>query len=112
MALDMKLIVLLSTYYGTKYIRQRMGNLQALYCVEILGRDDASTDDTGNILEEYVQRKQCFKVSLFLLRGFVILQKTFLQSMKRLSGKGTVEFRMKISINTTQSLITRFFELP
>lgn len=54
----MKLIVLLSTYNGEKYIRQQLDSLiaQSLPNVEILGRDDGSKDGTCEILEEYAKR--------------------------------------------------------
>lgn len=51
----MKLIVLMSTYNGEKYLRQQLDSLinQDLQPSEILIRDDGSSDDTINILEEY-----------------------------------------------------------
>lgn len=54
----MKLIVLLSTYNGANYIRQQLDSLlaQSLPGVEILVRDDGSTDATCEILEEYAKQ--------------------------------------------------------
>lgn len=54
----MKLIVLLSAYNGEAYIRQQLDSLltQTLDGVEILVRDDGSTDGTRAILKEYAQR--------------------------------------------------------
>lgn len=51
----MKLIVLMSTYNGEKYIRQQLDSLlkQELLPTKILIRDDGSRDDTVRILEEY-----------------------------------------------------------
>ncbi len=51
----MKLIVLLSTYNGERYLRQQLDSLinQDLKPDKILVRDDGSKDDTINILEEY-----------------------------------------------------------
>ena len=51
----MKLIVLMSTYNGDKYLRQQLDSLinQDLQTSEILIRDDGSSDETINILEEY-----------------------------------------------------------
>ena len=51
----MKLIVLMSTYNGEKYLRQQLDSLvnQDLKHIEVLIRDDGSSDDTINILEEY-----------------------------------------------------------
>lgn len=51
----MKLIVLMSTYNGEKYIREQLDSLinQDLKPTKILIRDDGSKDDTVAILEEY-----------------------------------------------------------
>ena len=51
----MKLIVLLSTYNGEKYLRQQLDSLieQELKPAQILIRDDGSEDSTINILDEY-----------------------------------------------------------
>lgn len=51
----MKLIVLISTYNGEKYLRQQLDSLlnQDLLPSKIIIRDDGSTDETVNILEEY-----------------------------------------------------------
>ena len=54
----MKLIVLLSAYNGETYIREQLDSLlaQTLRGVEILVRDDGSTDGTRESLIEYAQR--------------------------------------------------------
>lgn len=54
----MKLIVLMSTYNGEKYIRQQLDSLlsQTLKPDQICIRDDGSEDDTIAILEEYAGR--------------------------------------------------------
>ena len=54
----MKLIVLLSAYNGETYIREQLDSLleQTLKGVEILVRDDGSTDGTREILTKYAQR--------------------------------------------------------
>lgn len=54
----MKLIVLLSAYNGETYIREQLDSLlaQTLRNVEILVRDDGSTDGTRAILTEYAQQ--------------------------------------------------------
>lgn len=54
----MKLIVLMSTYNGEKYIRQQLDSLlsQTLKPDQICIRDDGSKDDTIAILEEYAGR--------------------------------------------------------
>jgi len=51
----MKLVVLMSTYNGEKYLREQLDSLlnQALRPTKILIRDDSSKDDTVNLLEEY-----------------------------------------------------------
>ena len=54
----MKLIVLMSTYNGEKYIRQQLDSIieQDLVPDQILIRDDGSKDNTIEILEEYCNR--------------------------------------------------------
>lgn len=54
----MKLIVLMSTYNGEKYIREQLDSLlkQTLKPDRILIRDDGSKDETVCILEEYASR--------------------------------------------------------
>lgn len=51
----MKLVVLMSTYNGEKYLREQLDSLlsQSLKPTKILVRDDGSSDETVNILEEY-----------------------------------------------------------
>lgn len=51
----MKLVVLMSTYNGEKYLREQLDSLvsQELKPTKIIVRDDGSKDDTVNILEEY-----------------------------------------------------------
>ena len=51
----MKLIVLMSTYNGEKYLRQQLDSLlnQTFKPYKIFIRDDGSKDETINILEEY-----------------------------------------------------------
>lgn len=50
-----RVLVLLSTYNGEKYIRQQMDSIlmQTYPYIDILVRDDGSTDNTINILIEY-----------------------------------------------------------
>ncbi len=52
-----KVQILLSTYNGEKYLRQQLESLlnQTYTEIEVLIRDDGSTDDTVHILEEYAQ---------------------------------------------------------
>lgn len=54
----MKIIVLMSTYNGEKYIREQLDSLinQDLRPTKILIRDDGSKDETLNILEEYASK--------------------------------------------------------
>lgn len=51
----MKLAVLMSTYNGEKYLREQLDSLvsQNLKPTKIFIRDDGSSDDTVNLLEEY-----------------------------------------------------------
>ena len=56
----MKLIVLMSTYNGERYLREQLDSLldQELLPDKILVRDDGSSDATLSILEEYRGRDQ------------------------------------------------------
>ena len=51
----MKVVVLLSTYNGEKYLREQLNSLinQSYKDVDILVRDDGSSDSTKKILDEY-----------------------------------------------------------
>jgi len=51
----MKLTILMSTYNGEKYLKEQLDSLlnQSLMPTKILIRDDGSTDNTINILEDY-----------------------------------------------------------
>lgn len=53
-----KVLVLLSTYNGEKYLKQQLDSLLAQQGVDlsILVRDDGSTDGTINILQEYQEK--------------------------------------------------------
>lgn len=59
----MKLIVLMSTYNGEKYLRAQLDSLlnQELVPDLIYIRDDGSKDDTVNILEEYASEHSFIK---------------------------------------------------
>ena len=59
----MKLIVLLSSYNGEKYIREQLDSLlnQDLKPDKIFIRDDGSKDETINILEEYKKNNDCIE---------------------------------------------------
>lgn len=54
----MKILILLSTYNGQKYIREQLDSLynQKGVDIHILVRDDGSKDNTVEILKEYQQR--------------------------------------------------------
>jgi glycosyltransferase involved in cell wall biosynthesis len=57
---DLPLVcVLLATYNGAKYLREQIDSVlaQDYPAVEILARDDGSSDGTVEILEEYAQRE-------------------------------------------------------
>lgn len=53
-----KVIVLLSSYNGQEYLREQLDSIlnQSYGNIELLVRDDGSTDDTLSILEEYQSR--------------------------------------------------------
>ncbi len=55
---DVRLIVLLSSYNGERYLREQLNSLfaQTLGGVEVLVRDDGSADGTPAILAEYAKR--------------------------------------------------------
>lgn len=51
-----KIIVLMSTYNGEKYLKEQIDSIlkqKGDFIIDILVRDDGSTDNTINILEEY-----------------------------------------------------------
>ena len=56
----MKLIILMSTYNGERYLREQLDSLlnQSLKPDKILIRDDGSTDSTISILEEYADKNE------------------------------------------------------
>ena len=61
-----KVQILLSTYNGEEYIREQLDSIlgQSYPDVDILIRDDGSTDDTFVILKEYEESKHswhCFQ---------------------------------------------------
>lgn len=53
-----KVTVLMSTYNGEKYVREQLDSIlnQAGVQIEIMVRDDGSTDSTVDILEEYSEK--------------------------------------------------------
>ena len=53
-----KVVVLMSTYNGEKYLREQMDSLlrQEGVAVEIFVRDDGSTDSTVSIIEDYANK--------------------------------------------------------
>ena len=59
----MKIIVLMSTYNGERYIREQLDSLlnQDLKPDKIFIRDDGSKDETINILEEYIKKNDCIE---------------------------------------------------
>ncbi|MBR3251482.1 MAG: glycosyltransferase family 2 protein [Erysipelotrichaceae bacterium] len=59
----MRLIVLLSTYNGEKYLREQLDSLlcQDLKPDKIFIRDDGSKDETVRILEEYAKNNECIE---------------------------------------------------
>ena len=52
MPLSEKILVLLSTYNGEKYLKQQLDSLgnQTYKNIKVVARDDSSTDDTLKIL--------------------------------------------------------------
>ena len=53
----MSIIILMSTYNGEKYLKAQIESLLSQTIkVEILVRDDGSTDSTQQILDDYAQR--------------------------------------------------------
>ena len=58
-----KVIVLMSTYNGVCYLREQIESVlaQELIEVELLVRDDGSSDATTSILEDYARRYKNFK---------------------------------------------------
>lgn len=57
----MKIAVLISTYNGEKYIRDQIESIMSQKVdaqIDIIVRDDGSTDKTKDILEEYSKQKK------------------------------------------------------
>ena len=61
--MDNKVIVLMSTYNGSKYIREQLDSIlnQTYKNIEIIIRDDGSQDDTVDILQEYKKKNERIK---------------------------------------------------
>ena len=60
----MKILVLLSTYNGAKYLKEQLDSLYAqtlIDSIDFLVRDDGSSDDTQLILDEYQNAHSNFK---------------------------------------------------
>lgn len=64
---NVSVVVLLSTYNGEKYLRELLNSLllQTLQNIQIIVRDDGSTDQTVNILKQYAAQH----VRLTLIEG-------------------------------------------
>lgn len=62
---EQKVLVLLATYNGKKYLKEQIDSIlnQKNVKIDILVSDDSSTDDTFSILEEYERKNKlrCFK---------------------------------------------------
>ena len=58
-----KICVLMSTYNGSKYIKEQLDSIlnQEKVNIELLIRDDGSTDKTLEILEEYSKKYKNLK---------------------------------------------------
>ena len=69
----MRVQILLSTYNGATYLKPLMESLLAQDCpeIEILVRDDGSSDNTTNLLFDYATRYQHVKVVYGAHFGFV-----------------------------------------
>lgn len=79
-----KILVLLSTYNGEQYLRCQMNSIlgQIDVQVDILVRDDGSTDSTLNILKEYTKKYDNIK----LIKGYNIgCKKSFFSLLKEAS---------------------------
>ena len=60
----MKIAILLSTYNGEKYLREQLDSLfnqTFIKDIEILVRDDGSSDGTQELLDEYKKQHKNFK---------------------------------------------------
>ena len=60
----MKITILLSTYNGEKYLREQLDSLFNQTCIkdiDILVRDDGSSDGTQELLDEYKKQHKNFK---------------------------------------------------
>lgn len=63
--MDKKVIILMSTYNGSKYIKEQLDSIlnQTYKNIEIIIRDDGSKDDTVKILEEY--KNKCKQIKYY-----------------------------------------------
>lgn len=66
--MNAKVLVLMSTYNGEKYIEEQLNSLlsQTYKEIDILIRDDGSTDRTINLIEDYIDKN---KENITLIKG-------------------------------------------
>ena len=77
MVREEKVQILMSTYNGKKYLKEQMDSLlsQTYKNIEILVRDDGSSDGTGEILETY--QKQHSNVRVYLQENIGLVDSFF-----------------------------------
>lgn len=78
---EKKVAILLSTYNGEKYVREQMDSLlgQKYKNIEIIVRDDGSSDNTKQILKEYAEANSNIKIIEGRNLGFI---KSFFELLK------------------------------
>lgn len=71
--MDKKVAVIMSTYNGEKFIREQLDSIlnQTYKNIEIVIRDDGSTDNTIEIIKEYQQRHSNIKLYIGKNKGFI-----------------------------------------
>lgn len=76
--------VVMSVYNGQKYIKEQMDSLleQTRILDEIIIIDDCSTDNTVEILKNYIEEHDCFNIRLIQNNENYGWQKNFFEGMK------------------------------
>lgn len=80
-----KVVIMLSTYNGEKYLREQLDSLvnQTYKNIEILIRDDGSKDNTVSIIEEYMKKYENISLIRGENKGFI---GSFLELLRRADG--------------------------
>ena len=85
----MKTSIIVSTYNGSEYIVEQLESLcqQSRQADEVLIFDDASTDQTPLLIEQYIRENKLATWQLVINEKNVGWRKNFIQGMKKCSGE-------------------------